>query len=518
MAKHKLWQMSRATRQITSVIDATPILKKTCENKKNTRDLQKTFGDKLAEEGIKTSGLTEEKSGGNRTWMTLPKIFGLCYEDKNKIIKFTQSGNVVAKRKKPANDMMVKQLLTFQYPNRTQEHHSQQMDEKFCIFPYRFLVKLLLKLKYLTVQEIEYFALPVSSEKELSETIKQIKLFRNGKIKLDYNSHRKKYKKNHLQKNYKKYINDLANTFKNHMEFLPEIISVKEGLVHKLLIEQDKVQTWISIIKDYDKEWKFIKPFPGQDRKLFVDRYGRNFGRIKGSTKTSKPITKEQTQNRKIQEAITEIVENSVTEIREKQMVKEISQRCSFISKKEIVKKLSEHPEWFNKKFNAFGKKYLTVSEDGKMYGEFEKMTNDIFKKMGFNVNSQKKIQHSSSTQKGFLDGFMKFGSKSGFFDCKAGKGFSCGNKEVGVMKDYITAIKKIPEAKQFEFFGYVFGTKFANVSGFNRISSQTKVDGFRISAVSLLSCLEAFKNKKISKAQIWELFQKNDEITFQDY
>ena len=70
--------MSRATRQITSVIDATPILKKTCENKKNTRDLQKIFGDKLAEEGIKTSGLTEENSGGNRTWMTLPKIFGLC--------------------------------------------------------------------------------------------------------------------------------------------------------------------------------------------------------------------------------------------------------------------------------------------------------------------------------------------------------------------------------------------------------------------------------------------------------
>ena len=94
--------MSRATRQITSVIDATPILKKTCENKKNTRDLQKIFGDKLAEEGIKTSGLTEENSGGNRTWMTLPKIFGLCYEDKNKIIKKK------VKKKKKVNKPKVK--------------------------------------------------------------------------------------------------------------------------------------------------------------------------------------------------------------------------------------------------------------------------------------------------------------------------------------------------------------------------------------------------------------------------
>ena len=62
MVEHKLWQMSRATRQITSVIDATPILKEICENKKNTRNLQKTFGDELAQVGIKTSGSTEENS------------------------------------------------------------------------------------------------------------------------------------------------------------------------------------------------------------------------------------------------------------------------------------------------------------------------------------------------------------------------------------------------------------------------------------------------------------------------
>jgi hypothetical protein len=517
MAKHKLWQMSRATRQITSVIDATPILKKTCENKKNTRDLQKTFGDKLAEEGIKTSGLTEEKSGGNRTWMTLPKIFGLCYEDKNKIIKFTQSGNVVAKRKKPANDMMVKQLLTFQYPNRTQEHHSQQMDEKFCIFPYRFLVKLLLKLKYLTVQEIEYFALPVSSEKELSETIKQIILFRNGKIKLDYTLHRKKYKKDHLQEHYNKYVNDLANTFKNHMEFLPGIISVKEGLVHKLLIELDVIQTWNLTIKEYDKVWKFNKTFPGQDRKLFVDRYGRNFGKIKASTKTSNPITKEQTQNRKIQEAIIEIVENSVTEISQKQMVEEISQICSFISTKEIAKKLSEHPEWVNKNFDAFEKNYLVIAQDGKKHEEFEIITNKILKNFGFNVQAKVKVTFTDE-QEGEIDTLVTYNSESGVIDEKAGKNFSCGNERVGPMEDYIKEARKISDTTKVKFFGYVYGKKFSTPGGFNRIREEMKIDGFRISAANLLLCLDAFKNNKIASKQIWKLFQKNGEITSLDY
>ena len=513
MVEHKLWQMSRATRQITSVIDATPILKEICENKKNTRNLQKTFGDKLAQVGIKTSGSTEENSGGNRTWMTLPKIFGLCYEDENKIIKFTQAGNVVAKGKKSVIDMMVKQLLTFQYPNRTQEHHSQQMNEKFCIFPYRFLVKLLLKLKYLTVQEIEYFALPVSSEKELPEIIKQIKLFRNGKIKLDYISHRKKYKKDHLDEAYKKYVNDLANTFKNHMEFLPGIISEKEGLVHKLLIEQDDVQTWLKRIKEYDQVWKFNKTFPGQDRKLFVDRYGRDFGRIKASTKTSDPITKEQTQNRKIQEAITEILENSVTEISEKQMIQEISQICSFISKKEISKKLSDNPKWINKKLNAFEKKYLTVAQDGKKHEEFELMTNQILKNFGFILQAKVKVKFSDE-QEGEIDTLLTYNSESGVIDEKAGKNFSCGNERVGPMENYIREARKISDTTKVKFFGYVYGKKFSTPGGFNRIREEMEIDGFRISASNLLSCLTAFENKKITSKQIWKLFQKNEEIT----
>ena len=515
--KHHLWQMSRATRQIVSVIDAMPILEEICADEKNTRELQKLFGDKLAENDIKTSGETEEGSGGNRTWMVAPKIFGLFYEDKDKIIKLTPSGKIVAKGKKPANDIMIKQLMTFQWPNRTQEHHSQLVDEKFCIFPYRFLVKLLLKLKYLTVKEIEFFVLPVSSEKELSDTIKRIKLFRNGDDKLDYKSHRKIYKKDHLDKNYKKYVNDLANTFKNHMEFLPGIVSVKEGLVHKLIIEQGELTTWMEHIKKYDKEWKFIQIFSGQDRKFFVDRYGRAFGRTKASSKTSKPITKEQTQNRKIQEAITEILENSVTEISEKQMIQEISQICSFISKEEISKKLSNNPEWINKKFNAFEKKYLTIAQDGEKHEEFESMTNQILKKFGFNVQAKVKVAYTDE-QEGEIDTLVTYNSESGVIDEKAGKNFFCGNERVGSMKDYIKEARKISDATKVKFFGYVFGKKFSTPGGFNRICEEMKIDGFRISAANLLSCLDAFDNNKITPKQIWKLFQKNGEITSLDY
>lgn len=516
MSGHELWQMTRATRQIGSAMDATPLLKEVFEGKKNTRELQKRFGERLAEEGIKTSGKTRADSGGNRTWMTLPKIFGLCYEDENKIVRFTQAGNVVAKGGKTAMQIMAKQLLTFQYPNRTQEHSSQKMSEKFGIFPYRFLVKLLLNVKYLTVQEIEFFVLPVSSENELDSVTKQIELFRKGNNRLDYDSHRKKYKKDHEAALYKKYINDLANTFKNHMEFLPGISSKKAGMLHQLFIEPEHENDWHEEIKYYDTVWKLIPTYPGQDRKFFVGKYGILPGKQKASSKTSKPVTKDQTKIRKIQNAIIEIMEESPTQIDRNKMIERIHE-LTYITTKEINNALSKYPEFVKTNYDAFEKKYLIVGGDGNRWQEFEKMTNDIFKKMGFDVGYQKHLK-LSSTQSGYLDGYVTLGSKAGLIDSKAGKGFSCGNKEVGVMKDYIREAKKISADKHLEFFGYVYGRTFSNSQGFERISTETGIRGFRISAVNLLHYMKAIMDKKTSKDQIWKLFQKNDEITPFDY
>lgn len=497
-------------------MDATSLLKKIFEGQQNTRELQNEFGKKLAEEDIKTSGNTRADSGGHRTWMTLPKIFGLCYEDENKIVKFTQAGDVVAKGGSQALEMMVKQLLTFQYPNRTQEHRSQKMNEKFHIFPYRFLVKLLLNVKHLTVQEIEFFVLPVSSEKELDFVSKQIELFRKGEIKIDYDSHRKKYKKDHDPKLYKKYINDLANTFKNHIEFLPGISFRKTGMTHQLYIEPEYENEWQNTIKRFDSNWKFIETYPGQDRKFFVEKYGILPGKKKAGAKTSKPITKDQTKIRKIQNAIVQIMEESLTQLTPNKMIERIRE-LTYYSIKEINDILSKYPEFVKTNYNAFEKKYLAVAGDGNKWKEFEAMTNKIFENVGLGVDHQKRIALSAG-QKGFLDGYITLGSEAGIIDSKSGKGFSCGNKEVGVMKDYIKEAKKLSVDKQLQFFGYVYGRKFSNPQGFERISAQSGVNGFRISAVNLLHCMKALSDQKISKEQIWNLFQKNREITVFDY
>lgn len=507
---HNLWNITRATRQIGSAIDACKIFKDMCEGKKNTRKLQKKFGKKLASSGIKTSGLTRKDSGGDRTWMGLLKTFGLWYEDQHRIIVFTPAGKTVARGGREAMMMMEKQILTFQYPNRTQEHWSQLMNKKFQIFPYRFLVKLLLLVDYLTVQEIALFALQVSSDKELPTVVKNINLFRKtGKLG-NYESHRKKYKKNHDKDKYKKYVEDLADTFKNHMESLPHISSRQSGNKHELYIESGHKKEWKKKIDEYDLKYPFNKTYDDQDRKFFVERYGRLVGKKKASVKTSSPVTKDQTNIRKIQEAIVQIMEN-YPKITSKKLIDEIHLQ-TYLSTRIINNILARYPELVNSNYDAFERKYLQVAGDGKRWKEFEEMTAEIFKRMGFSVGKQKEVKFSKN-QSGFLDGYITFNTNSGIIDAKSGKGFSCGNMAVGIMKDYIKKAQKFPF--QLEFFGYVYGRKFSNNSGFERIQKESKTNGFRISAMNLLNLIKSVESGKISKEEVWNLFKSNGEVEY---
>ena len=67
-------------------------------------------------------------------------------------------------------------------------------------------------------------------------------------------------------------------------------------------------------------------------------------------------------------------------------------------------------------------------------------------------------------------------------------------------------------------FFTYVYGKPKGRLENFDEIINVTGMSGSRISASELLLLLKQFKAKKISKKEIWELFQKNKEITSLDY
>lgn len=167
--------MTRPTRRLRTIIEAMPVFKKVAENKEWTREIQAEFEEGLAKASVKTDGDTRKDSGGKRTWAVYPKIFGLWYEDNSKKVKITQAGEKVVAGGSEAVKQIRHQVLRFQWPNRTQEHKSQQMDDGFRIFPYRFIIKLLLdeKIKYLLTSEIALFILQVKTENEFEDVVKK---------------------------------------------------------------------------------------------------------------------------------------------------------------------------------------------------------------------------------------------------------------------------------------------------------------------------------------------------------
>ena len=161
----------------------------------------------------------------------------------------------------------------------------------------------------------------------------------------------------------------------------------------------------------------------------------------------------------------------------------------------------------------------MEIAGDGKMHIQFEEMTRKIFQSFGF--PAEKLTYRTKTGNKLEIDGFVQYLPNSGIIDAKSGKKFSCNNKEVGIMMQYIENFREhVHKGTKYSlsFFGYVYGEKFENSSNFKRIIMDSGIPGARISAIELVKLKERFDRKEITKEEIWNLFQKKGEITAIDY
>lgn len=538
MTGHRLWNMTRPTRRLRTIIEAMPVFKKIAENKEWTRDIQAEFEKELAKSNVKTDGMTREDSGGKRTWAVYPKIFGLWYEDNNQKVVITQGGEIVARGGHEAVKQVRHQILRFQWPNRTQEHKTQKMDEGFKIFPYRFIIKLLLdkRIGYLLTSEIALFVLPVKTEDQIESVVRIILQFREiyQKDKIPLSKRKdliEKHKelrpdkaadRSYMAEDHLRYIKDLANTFMNHLEIFEGIIHEKSSSSNEnqIGIDPDSEVKMKDLIAYYDRRFPLSSIGKFEDVKWFVENYGNRYDRQKASRKTTKPKTKNAKDLDLVKEKSIEIFGEKAS-VSTAEIVTEISKRTGMNENqiKTIIAQNSEEFEFYKSGDNLFVKKYLQIAINGDKHEEFEEMTREIFRSFGFPTD---KISISTSTGNQLeIDGFVQKNTSSGIIDAKSGKKFACGNKEVGIMKDYIAGFRKYHYKStdyKLEFFAYIYGNKFENMSNLRRISAETKIQGAAISAHELLKLKEKFEQSRISKEEIWNLFKKNKEITSFDY
>jgi len=558
---HLLWNMSRSIRQLNLIRDLFPIFKEYVEGdtwdgnkaiqKKLEQKLQKEFKNENSKIKVQTNA-TSKNPGHMRTRGNYLQIHGLWYSDKNNKVVVTQAGKEIADNPLNFIDQMWSQILRFQYPNPYHADGQQKMDSSFKIFPYRFIVKLLLdkRIKYLDSYELAYFVLKVKNQNEFDKTVRDIIRFRIFEQKDGISLSDRKYKNkifliDEFNKKYRKplddtvqdstdtekqtiekkwkYAIDLSQTFQIHLSLFNIDFVYEKGSIR---IADGRYDFVSEIIKKYDK--LFTQPLTfSQEPKSIVDfhnHYGMKFSNKRAARSGKKAASHKSKIINQVVIGVEEI--QSITPSLSKSEIIDMVSKREYIRKSQILKIISENSELFNfgeLDNTAFEKEYRRLSVGGtkdKTTIEFENVTRKIFNHFGFTATEETISNPHGGTYS--MEIFLINGKESAIVDAKSyGKGFTCSHEMADKMVQYVNKFKNaIINRKKYDltFFAYVYGKKFSNESNFDGIISQTEICGSRISADELLILLKNFDEKKISKQEIWKLFQKNGEITSLDY
>ena len=558
---HLLWNMSRSIRDLDLIKSLLPLFKDSVEgeiwnrNKKIQNKLRKKLQTEYVNKDSRVKIQTNPKSknpGDMRTRGNYLQIHGSWYSDENNKVVLTQSGKEIVDNPDNFYLQMWSQILRFQYPNPYHVEGAQKMDSSFKIFPYRFIVKLLLdkQIQYLDEYEIAYFVLKTKNQSEFSQIVKDIIKFReleqkdhiclrnrkNKKGNYLIDEFNKKYRKsvkksaqddpNHTDKQIMdkkwKYSLDLAQTFQIHLRLFGNHFVYKSGTIRIIDTKYDFV---VQIIKKYDETFKLVS-FSQEPKSImdFYNNYGMKFSNMRAARPGKKAASNPRKRVHKVVFAVNEIQLHRPS--LSKSEIIEMVSKFENMGISEIKKIISKNSGLFNfgeLDNTIFEKEYRRLSVGGtkeKTTVEFENATRNIFKHFGFKATNETISNRDGGHYS--MEIFLINGTESAIVDTKSyGNGFTCSHEMADKMVQYVNKFKDSPiHGKKYDltFFAYVYGKKFSNESNFDGIISQTEICGSRISADELLILLKNFDEKKISKKQIWKLFQKNGEITSLDF
>ena len=532
MAKEgRLWWVTRPTRELRDLKPALVCFSELAKGKKwfGNKALQKRFE---RENPAKTENAGSYGSGG-RTWAALLRMWGLWYDDK--CVTLTSAGEVIVSCNN-VYQQIVRLIMNFQITSSYSEH--QKLESGFKIFPFRFILKLLLdkKIKYLQEDEIALFLLQVKNPSEYDKVVKEISRYRKLK-KQDKTElkDRKNLIANHMVKYRKKkrrdsprdvaghwkYIKDIANTLVVNIRFFHEIkYDRKKGTITLRSESRKKIK---QLLDEYERDHKFSTLYDISEQ-AFVKHFGLRFDRKKASEKETKPQTGSRKQYKRIKSALEKLRRTGNKSLGSN-LIKSIQEETN--DQKEIIEKIiSENPEitavQTKKVDQNFADYYLDCAKSGIDHKEFEELTRKIFVWIGFETKKHR-ITRQVGAGKPEIDGLSlnKSSSKSGLLECKSGAKYTFPIGDCEKMKNvYIPNFrtKKVSGKKySLDFFVYVVGNQTSGLENFKGIIQETKVDGTMIYAKEIINLYDLFLAGKITRDKIWKLFKSNKHVTWKD-
>jgi len=511
------WWSTRPKRKLILLPDTLRVFAAVAEGRvwRGNRDLHLQFEDQLEQRGIKRVGERRDRTGGGgRTYASWLFSFGMWFEDQYGVVRLTCAGEDIVIRSERPIPILTKQLLDFQYPSPYSI--DTKVNSRFHLFPFRFLLKLLIDPRLggtISKQEIARFVLPLAEtdndqQRVISEILRHRTIGDKNRIpsttfESDYGMITK--------------LEDSANTFINQLEYTQLIVrtnipdndsmsidSGREGEIRRLLADQPPLQTRALEREVFQRHYG-LGPRRSRDNRTFQG----------GTTITAQIATRSQVlvayYNAVAHSPINSLSENILNQISNSSGIPR--DRVEL-----IIDQLGVRPS-----LDEFEERYLTYAFGGlELCDEFEQATEGILgidgfgfktKWVGSKPNNPDVLAISNEDDNIYL----------GIFDAKAYSDYTISGNHARTMEHvYINNFRSYEDDQMIfdlAFFSYVAGG-FGNSidQGIRRISERSTLQGSAITARCLLDLLAEHRRRGCSKHELKELFQRNRLIRSNDF
>jgi len=526
----KTWWLTRPVRTPIAHDQTLQIFAKVALGKRweRNKELHFEFERELGKAGIKRERVSDVGRGsGGRTWASLLRAFGYWYpSEADRTVILTPVAEALIRGNR-VKDHVTKQIMCYQIPNAyfLFGDFRERPDPTFKIFPFRFLLKMLLdqELMHLTLDEIALFVVTAKTSDEFSRIKNKILYYRklrekDGKqlkeridlIKEARRAYNHRRRKNaHLDpKGYLDFVRDIANTFMINLEFV-EGIERSKGAIY---IESENKNTVHNLLDFFEKNYPFSSLYKISER-AFAGHYGLELGKFKYSRKLGPPvITPQKKALLKIRAALNEIFSQKPAVETGPKLVGEIEEKTGL--KRELVRAILEleYPKLVTPTLaisEQFIDSYMDAAKSGIKWREFEDMTMKIFEELDFKV-----LPHLPAKLGEEIDGLLLDLARgtSGVLECKSGEVYTLTPKDRDLMlTTYLPNFKvyrTLEGVFRLDFFLYVVGGKFKGESNLQEIVNRTQIRGSIIQARQLLLLLDLFRKRKTTLDVLEDLFK----------
>ena len=503
------WWVTRPKRKLNSIPEVLSTFAGVSLEQEWTgiRSTHLTLEEALEKAGIKREGERRDQTGGGaRTYKAWISSLGLIFtQTSTKKIKLTLAGEAIMQGDSPVS-VLKNQVLKYQFPSYFSRSRGVQVNDRFHIRPFRFLLRLLSdkRIVFLTEEEIAKIIIVEAeneSEKCFEYIVSRLHDFRSigdDCLPKDFND---KYDATFPK------LKDTANTFVNWLEYT-QLIYRDSG---KMMILPEKLNE-VSRILSID--------LPFIDRPDNEEYFQRKYGIDPSHSKDTRNLISTSTITPKIfaehaikKAYLVESLKSPITKITSKLI-------DSIVYQTGLEKQLVE--DTLNKFYpkgsvGAFMTKYFEMAFKGREEAtDFELATTELFNE----IFGYKAIHVGPQ---GLTPDVLIISDDGGYqaiIDNKAYSQYSISNDHRNRMvHNYIGCLSNYSsDKKPLAFFSYIAGGFGSNINNqLQSISRETGVKGSAMSVSNMIHLVEKNQDNQYSHKRLKDLFSLDRIIYMED-